>query len=70
MLARLARGVVITIFLVSILGGVLTALAAVVEGFWSAEEMPSTVKYSVGIAFWVLHGLYFIFVGRRASYGA
>jgi len=45
-------------------GACMTALAAVVEGFWSAEPFPTNVKYAVGIAFWVLHGLYFVFVGR------
>lgn len=45
-------------------GACMTALAAVVEGFWSAEPFPANVKYTVGIFFWVLHALYFIFVGR------
>jgi len=46
-------------------GALMTAFAAVVEGFWSAEAMPSQVKYGVGIAFWILHLLYFLFAGRR-----
>lgn len=46
-------------------GALMTALAAVVEGFWSAEPMPSETKYAVGILFWVLHLLYFVFAGRR-----
>ena len=50
-------------------GALMTVLAAVVEGFWSAQKIPVNVKYSVGIAFWVLHLLYFSFVGRR-RYGA
>jgi uncharacterized membrane protein SpoIIM required for sporulation len=45
-------------------GSLMTALAAVVEGFWSAEVMPAGVKYGVGIFFWVLHVVYFLFVGR------
>lgn len=45
-------------------GACMTALAAVVEGFWSAQPLAAPVKYTVGIAFWGLHVLYFIFVGR------
>lgn len=51
-------------------GSLMTALAAVVEGFWSAQAMPSMAKYSVGIAFWILHGVYFVFAGRRSAHGA
>ena len=46
----------------------LTTLAAVVEGFWSAQAVPSEAKYGVGIAFWVLHAGYFLLVGRRSSH--
>jgi uncharacterized membrane protein SpoIIM required for sporulation len=46
--------------------GVMTAMAAVVEGFWSAEPINVQVKYAVGIAGWVLHLVYFLFVGRGA----
>lgn len=42
----------------------MTTLAAVVEGFWSAQPVPSMVKYSVGIVFWVLHVAYFLFAGK------
>jgi uncharacterized membrane protein SpoIIM required for sporulation len=42
----------------------LTTLAAVVEGFWSAQLVPSAIKYSVGIFLWVLHIAYFLFAGR------
>jgi uncharacterized membrane protein SpoIIM required for sporulation len=45
-------------------GALMTALAAVVEGFWSAQPMPSGTKYAVGILFWVLHLFYFVFAGR------
>jgi uncharacterized membrane protein SpoIIM required for sporulation len=44
--------------------GVMTALAAVVEGFWSAEPINVQVKYAVGIAGWILHVLYFLLMGR------
>ena len=44
--------------------GVMTALAAVVEGFWSAEAINVQVKYGVGIAGWVLHVAYFLLMGR------
>jgi uncharacterized membrane protein SpoIIM required for sporulation len=45
-------------------GSLMTALAAVVEGFWSAQEMPHGVKYGVGLFFWALHVVYFLGVGR------
>jgi uncharacterized membrane protein SpoIIM required for sporulation len=45
-------------------GAVMTALAAVVEGFWSAQDLPHNLKYGVGIFFWVLHVVYFLYVGR------
>ncbi len=48
-------------------GSCLTALAAVVEGFWSAQIVPVETKYTVGIFFWVLHFLYFAFAGRGRS---
>lgn len=46
-------------------GALMTALAAVVEGFWSAQAIEANIKYGVGIAFWVLHLAYFGLVGRR-----
>jgi uncharacterized membrane protein SpoIIM required for sporulation len=42
----------------------LTTLAAVVEGFWSAQPLDPMLKYIVGIVGWVAHALYFIFAGR------
>lgn len=48
----------------------LTALAAVVEGFWSAQAIPSAAKYSVGIFFWVAHIAYFLFAGRGVRHAA
>lgn len=42
----------------------LTSLAAVVEGFWSAQGISSALKYTVGIIGWVLHIAYFSSVGR------
>ena len=50
-------------------GAAMTVVAAVVEGFWSAQDFPSQLKYGVGIFFWVMHVGYFVFTGRR-SYGA
>jgi uncharacterized membrane protein SpoIIM required for sporulation len=46
-------------------GACMTSLAAVVEGFWSAQPIDTNVKYMVGVAFWLMHLLYFVFVGRR-----
>jgi uncharacterized membrane protein SpoIIM required for sporulation len=48
----------------------LTTLAAVVEGFWSAQRIPSDIKYTVGIAGWALHAAYFLFAGRRGGNAA
>ena len=42
----------------------MTSLAAVVEGFWSAQPIDTNIKYMVGVAFWLMHLLYFVFVGR------
>ncbi len=46
----------------------MTAMAAVVEGFWSAQPLPSTLKYTVGIIGWILHVIYFTYAGRRAGH--
>jgi len=42
----------------------MTTLAAIVEGFWSAQLLPSGVKYAVGILGWLLHIAYFTMAGR------
>ena len=42
----------------------MTALAAVVEGFWSAQDLPAMVKYGFGATMWVLHIAYFTLLGR------
>jgi uncharacterized membrane protein SpoIIM required for sporulation len=40
-------------------------LAAFVEAFWSSSRVPPVeLKYAIGIAFWVLMAIYFVFVGR------
>jgi len=44
--------------------GLMTAFAAVVEGFWSAQDIQTEIKYAVGIAGWVLHVVYFLAMGR------
>lgn len=48
----------------------LTFLAAIIEGFWSAENFPADVKYLVGYAGWILLAAYFIFAGREKKYAA
>jgi uncharacterized membrane protein SpoIIM required for sporulation len=48
----------------------LTTLAAVVEGFWSAQDIPSGVKYTFGITAWVLHAVYFLLAGREGANAA
>lgn len=45
-------------------GAAMTAVAAVVEGFWSARAQPAELKYAVGIFFWLAHVLYFLTLGR------
>jgi len=42
----------------------LTFLAAIIEGFWSAENFPAQLKYNVGFAGWGLLLIYFVFAGR------
>jgi len=42
----------------------LTTLAAVVEGFWSAQPVDPMVKFVVGIAGWIGHAAYFTLAGR------
>ncbi|HKO89164.1 MAG TPA: stage II sporulation protein M [Burkholderiales bacterium] len=42
--------------------------AAFIEAFWSPHHgIPSWIKYSVGIGFWVLLALYFFFAGRKEA---
>ena len=52
-----------------LLGGAatLTALAAVIEGFWSPSSVEPIVKYWVGGGLWVLTGLYLAFAGRSRA---
>lgn len=39
--------------------------AAFIEGYWSPHTaIPAKIKYAVGITFWVLTLLYFVFAGR------
>ncbi|MES2439706.1 MAG: stage II sporulation protein M [Verrucomicrobiota bacterium] len=47
---------------------IMTTLAAVVEGFWSAQALPSNLKYTVGIIGWILHIAYFTLAGRRSGH--
>ncbi len=49
-------------------GAAMTVLAAVVEGFWSAQAVATKLKYAVGITFWLLHGFYFTSVGRGTAW--
>jgi uncharacterized membrane protein SpoIIM required for sporulation len=45
----------------------LTTIAAVIEGFWSAQRIPSEIKYGFGIMWWILLTLYFLLAGRRTG---
>jgi len=41
-------------------------IAAFIEAYWSSmSDIPALIKYSVGIAAWLLLILYFMFAGRR-----
>ena len=44
--------------------GVLTTVAAVIEGFWSAQALPAEVKYAAGITGWVLIAAWLLLAGR------
>ncbi len=50
-----------------IAAGTLTFLAAFIEGFWSAQPHPLSVKITVGAVFWVITLIY-IFSGRKEWY--
>lgn len=45
----------------------MTTFAAVVEGFWSSQQIHYGTKYALGIAGWILCAAYFLMVGRRAG---
>jgi uncharacterized membrane protein SpoIIM required for sporulation len=47
--------------------GGMTALAAFIEGFWSAQPLPDSVKYAVGAVLWSAVATYFVFAGRRRA---
>ena len=47
--------------------GVLTFLAAFIEGFWSAHPNPPALKFGVGAFFWLLTAIYLI-SGRKEWY--
>lgn len=44
---------------------IMTFVAAAIEGFWSAQALPPMLKYTVGIALWVVCFLYLGLAGRR-----
>jgi uncharacterized membrane protein SpoIIM required for sporulation len=44
--------------------GLMTLVAASVEGFWSAQPLPAELKYAAGAVGWLVVGLYLGFVGR------
>lgn len=45
----------------------MTLVAAAIEGFWSAQAMPSMVKYITGITLWVVVIAYLVLAGRKAA---
>ncbi len=55
---------------VKIMGGaaVMFFMAAFIEAFWSSSQtMPIMIKYSVGVAMWILVISFFVFVGENQS---
>lgn len=47
----------------------MTIMAAFIEGFWSSKTfIDPQVKYVVGITFWVLTLVYFVFAGREYNF--
>jgi uncharacterized membrane protein SpoIIM required for sporulation len=47
--------------------GAMTLVAAVIEGFWSAQPLPAGLKYAAGAVGWVVVGGWILFGGRRAG---
>lgn len=47
--------------------GSMILVASFIEGFWSARELPSSVKYTAGAISWALAIAYLLFVGRVRS---
>jgi len=49
-------------------GTLMLVAAAFVEAYWSSTTWPpASLKYSVGLFLWLLHGLYFALLGHRES---
>ena len=46
---------------------IMTFVAAAIEGFWSAKGMQPNIKYTVGIALWIVCFLYLGLAGRRMA---
>ncbi|HXN33689.1 MAG TPA: stage II sporulation protein M [Polyangiaceae bacterium] len=60
-LQRAARSVIVVVFGAA----TMLALAAAIEGFWSASNMPSMVKRVVGCVVFVIVAAYIALAGRR-----
>ncbi len=46
----------------------LTTLAAIIEGFWSAQRLASEAKYTFGITGWILLAAYLLLAGRERDH--
>jgi uncharacterized membrane protein SpoIIM required for sporulation len=46
----------------------MTSIAAVIEGFWSAQGIPYELKYTVGIIGWLALTAYLMMAGRRTNH--
>ncbi len=42
-------------------------IAAFFEGFVSAGSLPVNMKYTLGLAFWAMFAIYFLFCGRNSA---
>ena len=47
--------------------GVMLAIAAIIESFWSPSALPISIKYTGGAFFWLLTVAYLTLAGRRSA---
>lgn len=45
--------------------GIMTLAAAFIEAYWSSMTLRPSIKYSVGVGFWLLTCCYLLFAGRK-----
>ncbi len=62
--AALRKNAIVAVKLV-VGAGLMTLAAAFIEAYWSSMSLQPAIKYSVGIAFWLLTAAYLLFAGRQ-----